>query len=887
MSIRASPDEVSTESDTHPVIRVRGAREHNLRDVDVDIPRDALVVFSGVSGSGKSSLAFGTLFAEAQRRYLESVAPYARRLFDQVGVPDVDSIDGLPPAIALQQQRGTPSVRSSVGSVTTISNLLRMLYSRAGAYPARQSMLHAEDFSPNTPQGACPHCHGMGKVYDVSEHSMVPDATLTIRERAIAAWPSAWQGQNLRDILVTLGYAVDTPWGSLPKRTRRWILFTEERPTVPVYAGYTSAEMLRALKKKEAPSYMGTFVGARRYVLDTFATTQSSLMKKRVSRFMVGTMCPVCEGRRLKKASLSVTFAGRDIGTMSQLTLTALADQLRPTAGGATGTAADEKRIVGQRIARDIVSRVEMLDALGLGYLALERTTPTLSAGELQRLRLATQIHSHLFGVVYVLDEPSAGLHPADNAALLVALDRLKRAGNTVFVVEHDLEIMRCADWLIDVGPDGGRNGGQVLYSGPPEGLRTVKASRTAPYLFDEGVDAVRIARVPSRWLHLTEVSRNSLHDVHVRFPIGALTMVTGISGSGKSSLVSQALVDLISDHLGRDNRVADPDDDNEPTLEVRTRGRIVEGADAIRRLVKVDQKPIGRTPRSNLATYTGLFDEVRKLFASTKTARTRRYSAGRFSFNMPNGRCATCEGEGFVTVELLFMPSVYTACPTCHGARYNPATLTVRWEGKNIAEVLQLTVEDAAQFFAAQQKIARALAVLKDIGLGYLRLGQPATELSGGEAQRIKLATELQRSNRGDTLFVLDEPSTGLHPSDVDRLMRQLQELVDAGNTVVVVEHDMRIVASSDWVIDMGPGAGDAGGRVVAAGPPDAVLEAAGSVTAGYLARWLPESVAREKRLRMSSVSPIGAPQNVGDLSHLAFNPRPCKSNSVVPRVK
>ncbi len=826
-------------------IRVRGAREHNLRDVDVDIPRDALVVFAGVSGSGKSSLAFGTIFAEAQRRYLESVAPYARRLFDQVGVPDVDSIDGLPPAVALQQQRGSPSVRSSVGSVTTIANLLRMLYSRAGNYPPRQPMLYAEDFSPNTPQGACADCHGLGVAYDVTESLMVPDDALTIRERAVASWPSAWQGQNQRDILVSIGHDVDVPWRELPKKTRRWILFTEEQPTVPVYAGYTPAQTRVALKRKTEPSYMGTFVGARKYVLDTFATTQSALMKKRVSRFMLGTPCATCGGKRLKQAALSVTFAGMDIGAMSQLTLLQLAEMLRPAAEGVpdpAGSADDSaaKHIAAQRIARDVLSRLDTLQSLGLGYLALERTTTTLSAGELQRLRLATQIRSNLFGVVYVLDEPSAGLHPADNEALFTALDNLRNAGNSVFVVEHDLEIMRRADWIVDVGPDGGTAGGHVLYSGPPDGLRGVESSRTAPYLFGEVVPAARTRRVPTRWLALAQVSRNNLDRLDVHVPLGVLTMVTGISGSGKSSLVSQALVDLIGEQLGQqppDSSVSSKDD--EPGLAARTRGRIT-GGESIRRLVTVDQKPIGRTPRSNLATYTGLFDHVRQLFAATPAARAKRFDAGRFSFNMVPGRCATCEGEGFVSVELLFMATVYAPCPTCQGARYNPATLKVQWHGRNVADVLRMTVDEAHTFFADEAAIARPLALLRDIGLDYLRLGQPATELSGGEAQRIKLATELQRAQRGDTLYVLDEPSTGLHAADVDRLMVQLQGLVDAGNTVVLVEHDMRVVASGDWVIDMGPAAGARGGRIVAQGPPEVLLTHPDSRTAPYLRKWL-----------------------------------------------
>jgi excinuclease ABC subunit A len=825
-------------------VRVRGAREHNLKNVSLEIPRDALVVFTGVSGSGKSSLAFGTLYAEAQRRYLESVSPYARRLFHQMPVPEVDDIDGLPPAVALQQQRGTPTTRSSVGSVSTLSNSLRMLYSRAGDYPPGQTILYAESFSPNTAEGACPQCSGLGRVYDVTEHSLVPDDTLTIRERAVAAWPPAWHGQNLRDILVTMGYDVDTPWRQLPKKDRDWILFTDETPTVPVYAGLTPEETKRALKRKETPSYQGTFTGARRYVLQTFANTESASMKKRVARYMVGSECPLCRGKRLRPEALAVTFAGMDITDMSRMPLERLARLLQPYAEGKT--AADkahaalhpEQLIVTRRIAADLCARLEVLLALGLGYLALERSTPTLSPGELQRLRLATQVRSSLFGVVYVLDEPSAGLHPADTEALLDALARLKAAGNSLFVVEHALDVIRHADWIVDVGPAAGEGGGQVLYSGPPEGLRKVAASQTRRYLFGEAGCAERAPRQPTGWLRLEGVSRNNLHDLEVAFPLGVLGAVTGVSGSGKSTLVSQVLVDLVTQALGQG--AADEEADEAPELEreatIPTEGRIAGALEGVRRMVRVDQKPIGRTPRSNLATYTGLFDQVRKLFAATPQARKRRYDAGRFSFNVAKGRCAHCAGEGFVMVELLFLPSVYAPCPTCEGARYNADTLAVRYRERNIAEVLGMTVDEAYAFFEDQEAVARPLHTLREVGLGYLRLGQSATELSGGEAQRIKLATELQRATRGGTLYVLDEPTTGLHPLDADRLMAQLNRLVDAGNSVVMVEHTMRVVAGCDWVIDIGPGAGEAGGTVVASGPPRDVATCAASRTAPYL---------------------------------------------------
>jgi excinuclease ABC subunit A len=829
------------------VVKVRGAREHNLKNVDVDIPRDALVVFTGVSGSGKSSLAFGTLYAEAQRRYFESVAPYARRLIDQVGVPEVDSIEGLPPAVALQQQRGSPTTRSSVGSVTTVSNSLRLLYSRAGNYPPHQPHLEAEAFSPNTPAGACPQCHGLGRIYEVTERSLVPDDSLTIRERAIAAWPPAWHGQNLRDILVTLGYDVDRPWRELPQKDRDWILFTEEQPTVPVYAGFTSAEVRRALKRKDPPSYMGTFTSARRYVLQAFATTESASIKKRVARHLLSTECPMCEGKRLRREALSVTFAGLDIGELSRLPLSRVADVLRPTAEGtAPGMAKlrrehPERALVAERFARELLGRIQVLTELGLGYLSLDRSTPTLSPGELQRLRLATQIRSNLFGVVYVLDEPSAGLHPADTEALLAALQQLKDAGNSLFVIEHEVEVIREADWIVDVGPAAGEQGGHVLYSGPPEGLEHVQESQTRHYLLEHDEAPRRTRRSPRGWLRLEGVSRNNLHELDVDFPLGVFTTVTGVSGSGKSSLVSQVLVELVSKQLGHP---PPPDEEEGEELE-RTPtqpagGRISAGMEGVTRLVRVDQKPIGRTPRSNLATYTGLFDTVRKLFAATPAARARRYDAGRFSFNVPKGRCETCEGEGFVSVELIFLPDVFAPCPTCHGARYNAKTLEIKYKDKNIADVLGMTVDGAYAFFADEPHLRRSLGVLREVGLGYLRLGQPATELSGGEAQRIKLATELQRVQRGNTLYLLDEPTTGLHPADVEKLLAQLNGLIEQGNTVILVEHDMSVVAQSDWVIDIGPGAGDEGGQVVGAGTPEEVSRSPESRTAPFLARAL-----------------------------------------------
>lgn len=808
-------------------VEVRGARENNLKNIHVHIPRNALVVFTGVSGSGKSSLAFGTLYAEAQRRYLESVSPYARRLFHQMEVPEVDEITGLPPAVALQQQRGTPSTRSSVGTVTTLSHLLRMLYSRAGKYPKGQPMIYAEGFSPNTPEGACPRCHGMGRTYDVTEESMVPDPELTIRERAIAAWPAAWHGQNLRDMLVTLGYDIDIPWKMIPRKDRDWILFTEDQPHVPVYAGFTKKEVRDALKRKMEPSYHGNFSSARKYVLETFSQTQSELMKKRVSKYLVNALCPECKGKRLRKESLSVTFDGRDIAELSEFTLKELRELFTPYV--------KSENLAIQRLAEDMLGRLDVLIDLGLSYLTLSRTTPTLSPGELQRLRLGTQVRSHLFGVVYVLDEPSAGLHPADTEALLRAFQKLKAQGNTLFVVEHEMEIIKKADWIVDVGPHAGELGGEILYSGKPAGLRKVKNSSTAKYLFSQGKHAERKVRPPEGFIKLRHLSRNNVHNLHIDFPTGVLTSVTGISGSGKSTIVTQLLTGLLSEklHQVRETESDVPLSFREESLPLK--GSVLETG-GIRRVIEVDQKPIGRTPRSNLATYTGLFDHVRKLFAKTSQARAKKFDPGQFSFNLPKGRCPHCEGEGMVMVELLFLPSVYSPCPVCEGSRYNKETLKVKHQGKTISEVLSLTVSEAKEFFQDSPEISRSLRVLEETGLGYLRLGQPATELSGGEAQRIKLATELQRSEKGHTLYVLDEPTTGLHPSDVERLLKELQKLVNRGNTVVVIEHDMQVVAASDWVIDVGPGAGDEGGHVVSSGIPQEVAASSKGVTPRYL---------------------------------------------------
>lgn len=834
-------------------VLVRGARQNNLSGIDVDLPRQCFVAFTGVSGSGKSSLVFGTIFAEAQRRYFESIAPYARRLLSQLPAPKVSEISGLPPAVALQQQRGgSAAARSSVGTVTTLSNSLRMLFSRAGTYPdAMNERLDSDAFSPNTPAGACSSCHGIGVLHTVTESSLVPDANLSIREKAIAAWPGAWQGKNFRDILATMGYDIDKPWKELSQKDRDWILFTKEKPVVTVQAQREAHRIQRP--------YQGTYMSAASYVLHTYSTTGSATLRKRAERFMEKAPCPDCHGKRLQRKSLAVTFAGFDIAELSQRSFADLITILS-SVHEVSGIGRSE---VVRLIVDDLLERLKVFSELGLDYLSLDRAVPTLSAGELQRLRLATQLKSGLFGVVYVLDEPSAGLHPADTEALLKILMRLKEGGNSLFVVEHEMELVRQADWIVDIGPLAGESGGKLLYSGPVAGLADCADSLTASYLFaaaarggSSGSSGIyrKAVRRPESWLKLSGINRHNLTNLEVDFPLGVLTAVTGISGSGKSTLVSQVLADTVSQYLGTAATGEDADEDEESSAASGADSEIlvgedhtvvsIAGIDAIKRIVCVDQRPIGRTPRSNLATYTGLFDLVRKTFAATGEAKTLGFKAGRFSFNVNGGRCDVCEGEGFISVELMFLPSVYAPCTVCSGTRYNRETLAVKYKGLNIAQVLDLTVDQGREFFADLPSVTRSLLTLAQVGLGYLRLGQPATELSGGEAQRIRLATELQREQRGDTLYLLDEPTTGLHPADVAKLMLQLHSLVDAGNTVIVVEHDMDVVAAADWVIDLGPGAGAQGGQVVASGAPGAVAKVKASRTAPYLGRRLAELV-------------------------------------------
>lgn len=789
--------------ETHAGIEVRDAHLHNLRNVDVDIPRGTLVAVTGVSGSGKSSLAFGTIHGEGQRRYLESVAPFARRLIGSAVDPQVGAVEGLPPTVALEQSTSGGGARSTVGTVSALSNSIRLLYSRAGDNPKG---LYSDSFSPNTPEGMCPTCQGTGVVHEPTEESMVPDPTLSIEDGAIQAWPGAWAGKNFHDILATLGYDLDSPWQDLPKKDRDWILFTDERPVVTVKPLRGEDQIQR--------NYKGTWRSVASYLTNTLAETQSDTLRKRVLSYMESRVCETCHGRRLNPEALKVTYAGMPIDELGALPLdrvyAVLAAQ-EPSEGSAEDL-----------LLKQILPAVQSALDLGLAHLSLDRPAPTLSAGELQRIRLSSQLRSGLFGVAYVLDEPSAGLHPSERGAVLDICRRFIDAGNSVLLVEHDMELVARTDWLVDVGPLAGERGGEVVYSGPTSEYSgdapTARAlANRKPSLNDD-------PRTTTGELILSGVSARSIDGLDVTFGMGQFTAVAGVSGSGKSTLVSTVLAGVLRDAA---SSVVDEDD------EVGQDGEWVvdkqEGFDAVSRIVQITQKPIGRTPRSTLATYTGLFDGVRKLFANTDETKRRKWTVSRFSYNVKQGQCPTCSGAGKIEVELVFLPGSYTTCPDCGGARYNDETLEVTWEGLTIAEVLDLTVDEAADVFADEPKILRAVETLQAVGLGYLRLGQGAPELSGGEAQRIKLATELQRSRnsrRGHTVYLLDEPTTGLHPADIALLVQELNSLVDAGQTVIVVEHDVSVIAQADRVIEMGPGAGADGGQVVASGTPAELAE-------------------------------------------------------------
>ena len=932
------------------VIRVRGARVHNLKSVDVDMPKNSLVVFCGLSGSGKSSLAFDTIFAEGQRRYLESLSSYARQFLDRVAKPDVDSIEGLSPAVAIDQKSTGHNPRSTVGTVTEIWDYLRVLFARVGevhchlcglllatstpdattdailerfdgrdvtlllplvsakkgthaelfsgltaagftrarvdgtvlriddlkpldakrrhdvdlvldrvkvSAASRRRVLEAVEssltrsngfltvlaadgshafsvssscpscrtggfapeprsFSFNSPYGACETCSGLGSRREVSRDLVVTDASLSLDEGALLPWFESAGWEHFRRLLVQVLAAtndsMDTPWKDLPRSTRAMLLGGAE--DLKLRAEFTTRFSSR--------SYVTSFEGVIPWLERRLAESEGDWAEERFARFFLPVPCRACKGRRLRPEALAVKIRGRDIAGLAAMSVHDLKmwfDDLE-----LTGRSAE----IADRLLKEVRSRLGFLDEVGLGYLGLDRSALSLSGGESQRIRLASQIGSGLTGVLYVLDEPSIGLHQRDNAALLATLVRLRDLGNSVLVVEHDEDTLRAADWIVEVGPRAGSEGGHVVYSGPAAGL-VDSGTVTGEYLSGRlRIETPTARRAPGRGaLVVTNAVGNNLAIDEVAFPLGTLTVVTGVSGSGKSTLVTDTLAAALTRRLHKT-----------PVLPAK-HGKLL-GAEGIDKLVMVDQSPIGRTPRSNPATYTGLFDAIRDLFANCEEAKVRGYRPGRFSFNVPSrsggGRCETCAGEGTLCVEMQFLPDVYVRCDDCEGSRFNAPTREVKYKGKSIADVLGMRVSEAREFFKAVPRLKRGLDVLHDVGLGYVALGQPATTLSGGEAQRVKLATELLRRATGRTVYILDEPTTGLHTDDVAKLLAVLNRLVDTGNTVIVVEHNLDVVRVADHVIDLGPDGGPAGGRVVASGTPEE-LAVSGSLTGGFLA--------------------------------------------------
>jgi len=936
----------------HEEIVIRGAREHNLKDITVAIPRDRLVVITGLSGSGKSSLAFDTLYAEGQRRYVESLSAYARQFLGQMDKPDVDSIEGLSPAISIDQKTTTRNPRSTVGTVTEIYDYLRLLYARVGhphcpkcgkpisgqtaeqivdqvlALPegtrftvdapvvrgrkgefkdlfedlradgftrvrvdGEQRLLEepieldkqqrhtisvvidrlimkeglrarltdsletglrlAEGlieiaivdgethtysekfacpddgislpelaprvFSFNSPHGACPRCTGLGQQPEIDPDLVVPDPSLSISEGALVPWTvinSDFYTQVINAIADRYEIDLETPWRDLPEQQRE--LFLHGTGGDKVYVTYRN----RMGRKR---SYMLAFEGIVPSLERRYRETDSAYQKERIEEYMTLRPCPACHGARLKDTSLAVTVGGLNISQLTRLSVEAgieFVDELQLT---------DTEAAIGARILKEIRERLTFLENVGVGYLTLERAAATLSGGEAQRIRLATQIGSSLMGVLYILDEPSIGLHQRDNARLLATLERLRALGNTVIVVEHDEETMRAADHIIDMGPGAGEHGGRVVAEGTPKQVMRAKESITGAYLSRRKAIPVPQRRGhDSGWFGVRGASEHNLKQIDVEFPVGKFICVTGVSGSGKSTLVNEVVFKALANRVQR-TRI-------KPGAH-----REVFGFEAFDKVIDIDQSPIGRTPRSNPATYTGLFDHIRELYAQTPDARTRGYKPGRFSFNVKGGRCETCRGDGTIKIEMHFLPDVYINCEQCHGRRYNRETLEVRFKGKSIADVLDMPVEEALDFFSKIPKIRRRLQTLHDVGLDYMRLGQPATTLSGGEAQRVKLATELSKVATGRTLYILDEPTTGLHVDDVEKLLVVLQRLADAGNTVLVIEHNLDVIKQSDWVVDLGPEGGDAGGCVIAAGTPEEVADVDESHTGQYLRHVLP----------------------------------------------
>ena len=942
---------------------VRGAREHNLRNVSLDLPRDSLIVFTGLSGSGKSSLAFDTIFAEGQRRYVESLSSYARQFLGQMDKPDVDFIEGLSPAVSIDQKSTSRNPRSTVGTITEVYDYLRLLFARIGkphcpecgrpisrqspqaivdkvlslepgsrfqvlsplvrerkgefvdlfadlqskGYsrarvdgttiqlanpptlkkqekhtievvvdrltvkesakrrltdsvetalqlsggmvvldfvdldpddPQRERMysehlycpyddlsfeeLEPRSFSFNSPFGACPECTGLGTRMEVDPELVVPDPEKSLDEGAIRPWSHGhtkeYFGRLVGALADALGFRTDIPWAGLPQRARRALL----------HGHRTKIEVRYRNRYGRERAYTTAFEGAVPYVRRRYAEAETDASRERFEGYMREVPCPACQGTRLKPIVLAVTVAGRSIADVCAMSISECAEFLR----GLQLT--DRERTIAERVLKEVNERLRFLVDVGLDYLSLDRAAGTLSGGEAQRIRLATQIGSGLVGVLYVLDEPSIGLHQRDNHRLIETLVRLRNLGNTLIVVEHDEDTIRTADWVVDIGPGAGEHGGRVVHSGPLKELLANEASLTGQYLAGRRTIPVPEKRRPvdpKRRLTVHGAREHNLRNIDASFPLGVLTAVTGVSGSGKSTLVN----DILYRHLARELNGA---------RAVPGRHTRVSGDDLVDKVVHVDQSPIGRTPRSNPATYTGVFDHIRRLFAETTEAKVRGYLPGRFSFNVKGGRCENCSGDGTIKIEMNFLPDVYVPCEVCHGARYNRETLEVHYKGKSIAEVLDMPIEEALEFFEAVPTIARHLRTLNEVGLGYVRLGQPAPTLSGGEAQRVKLASELQKRSTGQTVYVLDEPTTGLHFEDIRKLIGVLEGLVDKGNTVIVIEHNLDVIKTADWVLDLGPEGGSGGGLIVAEGTPEQVAAVPASHTGKFLRELLGDRV-------------------------------------------